>query len=176
MSTRTLSSGWFFAQIGSQDWSTIDHIPTTVHVELLRQKKIPDPFFGLAEWDVQWVGEADWIFKASFDVTAAELADPNVDLLFDGLDTFCTIKLNNTKILKTDNQFVPEPFKYIVFPPVEKLGLTTKIGKDGESVTLSTKKPIKGIVLDVADRSGAEVKWNDQSIDLVPGDDQVVRA
>jgi len=70
----------------------------------------------------------------------------------------------------------PEPFKYIVFPPVDKLGLSATIATDGESLTLSTKKPIKGIVIDVADRSGAEVKWSDQAIDLVPGDDQVVKA
>lgn len=43
-------------------------------------------------------------------------------------------------------------------------------------MTLSTRKPIKGIVLDIADRHGAEVKWSDQAIDLVPGDDQTVRA
>jgi beta-mannosidase len=70
----------------------------------------------------------------------------------------------------------PEPFKYIVFPPVDQLGLKATIGSNGETVILSTKKPVKGIVLDVADRSGAEVKWSDQAIDLVPGDDQEVQA
>lgn len=67
----------------------------------------------------------------------------------------------------------PEPFKYIHFPPVEEIGLKAEVGQDGESVTLSTKKPIKGIVLDV---DGDEVKWSDQAIDLVPGDPQVVKA
>lgn len=47
------------------------------------------------------------------------------------------------------------------------------VGADGESVTLSTKKPIKGIILDV---EGDEVKWGDQAIDLVPGDPQTVKA
>jgi beta-mannosidase len=51
--------------------------------------------------------------------------------------------------------------------------LVVQIGDDGESLHLSTKKPIKGIVLDV---EGEDVKWSDQAIDLVPGDPQVIRA
>jgi beta-mannosidase len=56
---------------------------------------------------------------------------------------------------------------------VAELGLKTDVGFDGETVTLSTSKPIKGIVLDV---DGEEVKWSDQAIDLVPKDPQTVRA
>ncbi|KAG8218701.1 glycoside hydrolase family 2 protein [Butyriboletus roseoflavus] len=67
----------------------------------------------------------------------------------------------------------PEPFKFIKFPAIKDLGLVVQIGGDGESVHLSSKKPIKGIVLDV---EGEDVKWSDQAIDLVPGDPQVIRA
>lgn len=67
----------------------------------------------------------------------------------------------------------PEPFKFINFPSREALGLTVVVGDDGESVTLTTEKPIKGIVLDV---EGKDVKWGDQAIDLVPGDPQTVEA
>jgi beta-mannosidase len=51
--------------------------------------------------------------------------------------------------------------------------LTVETGSDGDSVELSTQKPIKGIVLDV---EGEDVKWSDQAIDLVPGDPQIVKA
>jgi beta-mannosidase len=44
---------------------------------------------------------------------------------------------------------------------------------DGESVELSAKKPVKGLILDV---EGEWVKWSDQAIDLVPGDPQMVKA
>ena len=69
----------------------------------------------------------------------------------------------------------PEPFKYIHFPDVQDLGPEVTVGADGESVRLSTKKPVKGIVLDVAD-GGAEVQWGDQAVDLVPDDPQVIMA
>jgi beta-mannosidase len=67
----------------------------------------------------------------------------------------------------------PEPFKYIHFPDVKGLGLKITPSEDGESVALSTQRPIKGIVLDV---EGKEVKWGDQAIDLVPEDPQIVKA
>jgi len=65
----------------------------------------------------------------------------------------------------------PEPFKYIKFPSVEEVDLRLTI--EGELVTVSTKKPIKGVVLDA---DGEDVKWSDQAIDLVPGDPQTVKA
>lgn len=71
----------------------------------------------------------------------------------------------------------PEPWKYIQFPDP---GLTITQGSDGETLTLSCKRPIKGIILDVEDRSTdekeGECKWSDQAIDMMPGDDQVVVA
>ena len=48
-----------------------------------------------------------------------------------------------------------------------------KVCEDGETVELSCKKPIKGIVLDV---EGEDAKWSDQAIDLVPGDPQTIHA
>jgi beta-mannosidase len=39
------------------------------------------------------VGETEWAFKNTFDVKTEELSAPNVDLIFDGLDTFASVKL-----------------------------------------------------------------------------------
>ena len=39
------------------------------------------------------IGEADWAFKVSFEASDWELSAPNVDLVFDGLDTFSVITL-----------------------------------------------------------------------------------
>lgn len=67
----------------------------------------------------------------------------------------------------------PEPFKFITFPDPSTLGLKINVESDGETITLSSNIPIKGIVLDV---DGEDVKWSDQAIDLVPGDPQTVKA
>lgn len=47
------------------------------------------------------------------------------------------------------------------------------VASDGDSVILTTEKPVKGVVLDV---EGSEVKWGDQAVDLVPGDPQTIQA
>ncbi|KAK0482107.1 glycoside hydrolase family 2 protein [Armillaria luteobubalina] len=99
---------WSFTQIGGGEgtkdgeWLQASQFPTTVHVELLKHKKIPDPFIGLHEWDVQWIGESLWSFKTVFEVTTDELKAPNADLVFDGLDTFASVSLDKSS---TDNQF-----------------------------------------------------------------------
>lgn len=95
------------------------------------------------------------------------LANPRV---FSHLPSFFVLPFVNC-LFSFQNR--PEPFKYLSFPPVEELGFEITPLQDGESVVLSTKKPIKGIVLDV---EGEAVKWSDQAIDLVPGDPQIIKA
>ncbi|KIK97998.1 glycoside hydrolase family 2 protein [Paxillus rubicundulus Ve08.2h10] len=108
---RTIASGWSFSQVGGgpledREWIPVSAFPTTIHVELLKLKRIPDPFIGLNEWDVQWVGETEWAFKNTFTVTENDLVPTNADLVFEGLDTFATITLNGQEILNTKNQFI----------------------------------------------------------------------
>ena len=42
---------------------------------------------------VTGVGEADWVFKRTFKLSEKQKAQPWIDLVFEGLDTFCTIRL-----------------------------------------------------------------------------------
>jgi len=91
----------------------------------------------------------------------------------------------SARLLDEDGQVLaryanwPEPFKFITFPPVSEVGLQLSTNASGDAVTLSCKKPIKGIILDVdasqtSDGYGEAPKWGDQAIDLVPGDPQTV--
>ncbi|KAG9093828.1 hypothetical protein FS749_013657 [Ceratobasidium sp. UAMH 11750] len=53
------------------------------------------------------VGEADWQFRTTFQLSPKDLSDPNADLVFDGLDTYCTVELNGKVILEANNMFLP---------------------------------------------------------------------
>ena len=87
------------------DWLPAN-VPGSIHQDLLAAGRIPDPFIGLNELDVQWVGETDWLYRCRFTLPPA-FADEQVVLRFDGLDTFATVWLNGHQILVSDNMFVP---------------------------------------------------------------------
>ena len=81
-------------------------VPGGAHTALLAAGRIPDPFFGLNESAVQWVGERCWAWRLRFDVSAP--LHPHEDLVFEGLDTWCSVWLNGAPLLETDNMFVPQ--------------------------------------------------------------------
>lgn len=69
--------------------------------------KIPDPFVGMNEKEVGWVGHADWVYEKQFTVTAEELQADAVYLRCDMLDTICDVMLNGHRVLQGKNCFVP---------------------------------------------------------------------
>ena len=80
-------------------------VPGSNHGALLAAGRIPDPYDGLNEAAVQWVGERTWAWRLAFDV---DTLAPHEDLVFEGLDTCCTAWLNGEPLLASDNMFVPQ--------------------------------------------------------------------
>ncbi len=80
-------------------------VPGCIHTDLLAAKKIPDPFFRDNEKKVQWIGEANWVYRRSFDVPEELLKREHILLRCEGLDTLATIRLNGHEVAKTDNMF-----------------------------------------------------------------------
>jgi beta-mannosidase len=89
------------------DWMPAQ-VPGSVQQTLLEANLIPDPFYGLNEKDVQWVGESDWLYRTSFQLDKKMSEQPYLELCFDGLDTFATVSLNGQKILESNNMFIPQ--------------------------------------------------------------------
>jgi beta-mannosidase len=80
-------------------------VPGCVHTDLLASGKIPEPFFGKNEQELQWIGERDWEYQTQVLADAALLAEERIELVFGGLDTFATVLLNDVPILQADNMF-----------------------------------------------------------------------
>ncbi len=80
-------------------------VPGDVHLDLLANKKIPDPFYRDNESKLQWIQDAAWEYRTTVDVTPAMLSRANIDLVFEGLDAAAEIYLNGSKLLVTDNMF-----------------------------------------------------------------------
>ena len=81
-------------------------VPGCVHTDLLAAGRIPDPFYGANELDLQWIEERDWEYRVEFTVPAALLREERVELCADGLDTVTTVTLNGKKIVATENMFI----------------------------------------------------------------------
>ena len=115
MKVQKLEQGWKLKQ-RNQDSSLVEDfaspegwlqttVPSTVYQTLFDAGVIADPFYGMNELDVQWVGEADWLYKLEFE--SEKSSEPSW-LCFDGLDTFATVWLNGVQVLQSDNMFVPQ--------------------------------------------------------------------
>jgi len=99
---QVLDHGWQFRQItaGAQEaesgWMTAT-VPGDVHLDLLANKKIPDPYFRDNESKLQWIQNESWEYRLNIDVTPALLARANVDMVFDGLDAAAEVYVNGAR-------------------------------------------------------------------------------
>ena len=103
--TQTLHSGWEFSQSGLSEWLPAT-VPGTVHTDLIANGKIPDPYYRMVEHDVQWIDKVGWDYRTMFDATDEVLAKQHIEIVFDGLDTYATVWLNDKKIITGDNMFL----------------------------------------------------------------------
>ena len=99
-----LNKNWQFKNQKDLRWNKAT-VPGTVHTDLLANKIIADPFYGDNESRLQWIDKADWEYKTIFNVDANTFAKKNLELVFDGLDTYADVFLNGKLILQADNMF-----------------------------------------------------------------------
>ncbi|KAK5309247.1 hypothetical protein LTR93_012242, partial [Exophiala xenobiotica] len=142
----TITAGWQWRLASSngnanaeataeiQQWTPVKSFPSVVQMELLAHNLIPDPNVGENERLIQWVGEADWEYACEFSTPADDANHEHVELSFEGLDTFATVWMNGTEIVKSDNMFIPRR--------VDVRGLLRHTGQKNELVILF-ESPIK---------------------------------
>ena len=99
-----INSGWQFREAGKADWHNAT-VPGCVHTDLLANKLIDDPFYRDNEKKQQWIGKTDWEYRSTFKVTQQLLNRENLELVFEGLDTYAQVFLNDQLILNADNMF-----------------------------------------------------------------------
>ncbi|WP_109001191.1 glycoside hydrolase family 2 protein [Streptomyces rishiriensis] len=76
-------------------------VPGCVHTDLLAAGVIPDPFLGLGESEVAWVGRREWTYETH--LPAVPSGHEQTDLVFDGLDTVAEITLNGRLLGRVRN-------------------------------------------------------------------------
>ncbi len=101
---QTLHDDWKFSQTESSEWKSAT-VPGVVHLDLLSNGDIEDPFYGLNEKQQQWIGESDWIYQTTFTPNRDLFSKSHIVLVFEGLDTYADVYLNDKKVLTANNMF-----------------------------------------------------------------------
>lgn len=93
-----LHDGW---SLRHEDAPLPAQVPGCVHTDLLAAGVIPDPFLGLNETEIAWVGRRAWSYVT--DLAADDGRHERRELVFDGLDTAAEILLGGTPLGSTRN-------------------------------------------------------------------------
>ncbi len=104
MLQQSLAGEWQFRQAQSEEWLPA-RVPGGVHTDLLALGRIPDPFVADRERQVLWVAESDWEYRCTFSPQADLLAQEQIFLACDGLDTLARVSLNGRLLGVTENMF-----------------------------------------------------------------------
>lgn len=102
--TIALVNNWQFKNYTDSTWSKAS-VPGNIHSDLLRNNFIKDPFIGSNALELQWISDTDWEYRTEFQLDNATLSKKHVELTFEGLDTYATVYLNDSIILKSNNAF-----------------------------------------------------------------------
>ena len=133
-----INKNWQFKALDTLDWKTAT-VPGNIFTDLLKHKIIEDPFIKNNEEKVQWVSEKSWEYKTTFNLSDKTLKKENIELHFEGLDTYATIYLNNSLLEQTDNAF--KKFSFNIHKLAEKENeLKIIFTKTNHQETLKEKK------------------------------------
>lgn len=91
-------------------WITAQ-VPGDVHSALIERNIIDHPYFGHNDAKSRWIEQKEWWYRTHFDYTWPEGEDDHqLELTFEGLDTFATIYVNGHEIGTTRNMLMAHTF------------------------------------------------------------------
>jgi len=100
-------TSWKFSEAGKDDWKTAD-VPGCIHKDLLSHNLLPDPTDKDQIKKCQWVEEKTWEYATTLrldSLTYSRCKGKCKELVFESLDTYSDVFLNDSLLLHTDNMF-----------------------------------------------------------------------
>lgn len=99
---KKLHKNWTFKEIGTNQWFPAV-VPGCIHIDLMKNGIIEDPFYRTNESKVQWVDKKDWVYQNEFKLNKEELNQQHHEIKFEGIDTYAEVYLNDSLILESNN-------------------------------------------------------------------------
>ncbi len=99
-----LNLNWEFSKMGDKEWYPAT-VPGVIHLDLLNNNLINDPYWENNEEKQRWIEEENWVYKTHFQLDDHFLRNDKIELQFDGLDTYADIYVNGEMVLQATNMF-----------------------------------------------------------------------
>ncbi|CAG9853943.1 unnamed protein product [Phyllotreta striolata] len=99
-------NNWFLRD-GSGEFKNLRAVvPGGVYSDLMRHEIIEDIFKGYNDNATKWVPRRNWTYSTTFNVKQDVLNSDNVNIVFEGLDTFARVVVNGKDVGGSNNMFV----------------------------------------------------------------------
>ena len=101
---QSLNQGWTLTGDTLDIKMQVD-VPSVVQQSLYENGLIPHPYLGTVENNLLWISDHPWDYTLHFDADKDLFEKENVELVFEGLDTYAEVSLNGYELFSADNQF-----------------------------------------------------------------------
>ena len=95
-------------------------VPGDITIDLYKAGLIEDPYYGMNYVENTWVARTDFTYETELDVTEEMLANPSIELVFDGVDVYSDVYVNGKLVGSTENMFLQYRFEIKDFLKVGK--------------------------------------------------------
>lgn len=101
---QSLNQGWTLTGDTLSINMQVD-VPSVVQQSLYENGLISHPYLGIVEKDMLWISDRPWDYTLCFDTDKELLEKEQIELVFEGIDTYAEVRLNGQDLFFADNQF-----------------------------------------------------------------------
>lgn len=101
---QSLNQGWTLTG-DTLDINMQVDVPSVVQQSLYENGLILHPYLGTVENQLLWISDHPWDYTLRFDADKELFEKENVELVFEGIDTYADVSFNGEKLFFADNQF-----------------------------------------------------------------------
>ena len=138
----SLDGQWTFEETGTGDWKQ-GTVPGCVQLDLIELGEVSDPFYRLNEIEMHRLEEKEWSYRKTFTLDRAARDSDRVELVFEGIDTYADVYLNDTFLGRTENMFIAHRFEVTGILQEGENTVTVRFGSPLTTIkTLERNSPI----------------------------------
>lgn len=86
-------------------------VPGDITIDLYQAGMIRDPYYGMNYIENSWIARKDFTYETDIEITDDILSQESVELIFEGIDVFADIYLNDKLLGSTKNMFLQYRFE-----------------------------------------------------------------